>query len=519
MKRALPIIGLVAVVVGAMLLVGARGNDPYLVRAIFDTGGFIVDGVEVRIGGATVGSVEGVDVTLPGETTSYVDGEPESVPGKAVVVLKIDDPGFHDFRVDGGCHIRPQSLIGEKFVDCRTTLPRSPGSEPPPLLEEVPDGQRGAGQHLLPLGQNSASVDPDLIENINELPYAQRFRLIFSELGASLAGRGEDLKELVIRANPVLRDVNRLFGELSRQRRELAQLNVDSDRILQPFARERASVAGFFANSGAAAEASAEKGPELEESFAKLPTFMRELRKTMVTLERFSDAATPVFADLGSNAKQLTAATRALTPFSAASTVSLKSLGATGEVAGPLLRQANPIVRKTRDLGRSGAEPTENLNLFLGSLERQGGWDSLVDLIYNSAAASNEFDSWGHFGKTLPVLSNCVDYELEQTSGCVANFNGPQAGAGVSASSIFQLLQGLQQEQDAETGGTSADSGPIKPFFSAPAPAQPVPTPSTPQPPQEPEDDSLESPEVEVPGESASTSRARRALLDYLLGP
>ena len=41
--------------------------------------------------------------------------------------MKIDDPGFQDFRSDASCLIRPQSLIGEKFVDCRPTLPRAPG--------------------------------------------------------------------------------------------------------------------------------------------------------------------------------------------------------------------------------------------------------------------------------------------------------------------------------------------------------------------------------------------------------
>ncbi len=520
MKRALPVIALVALVAVVVLLVGRGGSDPYLVRAIFDTGGFLVKGEEVRIAGATVGSIKEVNVTLPGETTSYEGDEPQSVPGKAVVVIEIDDAGFHDFRADAGCHIRPQSLIGEKYVDCRTTLPRAPGSEPPPLLRELPDEQRGAGQHLLPLGQNSASVDPDLIEGINELPYAQRFRLIFSELGASLAGRGQDLKELVIRANPVLRDVNRLFGELSRQRDELAQLNVDSDEILKPFARERASVAGFFANAGASAEASAEKGPELEESFAKLPQFMRELRKTMVTLKAFSDAATPVHADLGANAKQLTAATRALTPFSAASTVSLKSLGAAGEVAGPLFRQANPIVKKTRDLGVSGAEPTEDLARFLGSVDRQGGWDGLVDLIYNSAAASNEFDNYGHIGRSIPSLNDCIDYWIVPAgkTGCVANFNSPEARAETSSfADAMALLQRFQAEEDAETGGTSANSGPIQPFFSAPSPAVPVPTPE-PAPKAAPEAES-EAPAAEAPEAQAGASAARRALLDYLLGP
>ena len=62
---------------------------------------------------------------MPGEVTGYEDGKPEKIPGKAVIVMKITDPGFQDFREDASCVIRPQSLIGEKYVDCRPTLPRA----------------------------------------------------------------------------------------------------------------------------------------------------------------------------------------------------------------------------------------------------------------------------------------------------------------------------------------------------------------------------------------------------------
>jgi phospholipid/cholesterol/gamma-HCH transport system substrate-binding protein len=516
MRKALLPIGLVvAVVVVIALLSGGNGSNAYLVRAIFDSGGFMVKGEEVRVAGATVGVIESVDVTQPGELSSYENGEFQAVPAKAVIVLKIEDPGFQDFRMDGGCHIRPQSLIGEKFIDCRTTLPRAPGTELPPSLKEIPEGEPGAGQHLLPLENNSASVDPDLINNIQSLPYAQRFRLIFNELGASLAGRGEDLEEIVKRANPVLRDTDRIFGILSEQRDQLAQLASDSEAILRPLSRERSSVAGFFANAGAAGQASSEKGEALEASLRKLPEFLRELRFTMRSLEGFSDAATPVFADFGDAAPALTRATEALAPFSAASTVSLKSLGANGEAAGPKIRAADPIVRKTRDLARSGARPTTNLAKFLGSTDKEGGFDSLVDLIYNSAAATNEFDSYGHFGRALAVLSNCVDYQPSgPKSGCSAVFSGETAATSASASDALTLYRQIQEELGGESGGTSSESTPVQPLPAVPAPAIPAPDPETPG---LDEGEGLDG-EEESDTEASSTS-PRRALLDYLLGP
>ncbi len=497
--------GLVAAIVIAVVLIGGggNGNNGYVVRAIFDNGGFMVKGEEVRIAGATVGEIESVDVTMPGEIDSYEDGRPQALPGKAVIAMKITDPAFQDFRSDASCLIRPQSLIGEKFVDCSPTLPRAPGSEPAPALKEIPEGEPGEGQYLLPVENNSTSVDPDLINNINQLTYAQRFRLILNELGAGLAGRGEDIEEVVKRANPVLRDTDRLFGILNAQRDRLAQLTADSERILGPLARERTSVAGFFANAGAAAQASTEEGEALEASLRKLPAFLRELRETMASFEYFSNAGTPVSESLSKAAPALTKATRALTPFSAASTVSLKSLGASGEVAGPKIREADPVVKKIRDVATSGVSPTTELANFLVSTRKNQGFDSLADLIYNSTAATNEFDQYGHFTRTLAALTNCIDYVAAPTSGCSANFNGPGASSSASAADALALYRRMQEDLGGQTGGTSADAGAAPPVPPQPAPAPPAPGLG----------------ESEQLGASARPAAPRRALLDYLLGP
>jgi phospholipid/cholesterol/gamma-HCH transport system substrate-binding protein len=507
MRKWLLAAGLVAAVVVVVLLAssGGSGGSGYVVRGIFDSGGFMVAGEEVRVAGATVGEIESVGVTMPGEIDSYEDGKPQAVPGKAFIAMKIVDPGFQDFRKDASCLIRPQSLIGEKFVDCRPTLPRAPGSKPAPPLEEIPEDQPGAGQYLLPVENNSTSVDPDLINNINQLTYAQRFRLILNELGAGLAGRGEDVEEVVKRANPVLRDADRVFAILSDQRDRLAQLAADSEQILGPLSRERTSVAGFFANAGAAAQASAEKGSDVETSLQKLPAFLRELRGTMGSLEYFSEAGTPVAESLAKAAPSFTQATRALTPFSAASTVSLKSLGANGEVAGPLIRAADPVVKKTRDLARTGAGPTTELAAFLVSARKTKGFDGIADLIYNSAASANEFDRYGHFTRSLATLTNCTDYVAAPTSGCSANFSGPGSSEAASSSDALALFREMQEELSGLSGGTSADASAAEPL----GPARKAPAP--------PSGPSLD--ESEQIGAAARSAGPQRALLDYLLGP
>ncbi len=506
MKKRKGLIGtlaLVAIVVVVVLLVsGSSGGGGYVVRAIFDSGSFMVKGEQVRIAGANVGEVESVDVTMPGEIDSYEHGHPEAIPGKAVIVMNITNPGFEDFRRDANCIIRPQSLIGEKYVDCRPTLPRAPGSKPPPPLRVIKSGQPGAGERLLPLENNSTSVDPDLINDIHTLPYAQRFRLIFNELGAAVAGRGSDIEAAVKRANPDLREADRVLGILSAQRNQLAQLASDSEEILGPLAAQRAHVAGFLANAGAAGEATAERGAELEASLQKFPQFLREFRSTMRSLQGFSDAGTPVVTDLGRATPALTEATRDLAPFTSASTVALKALGNAGEAAGPTFHAADPVVKKARDLARSGAAPTTQLAKFLVSTKKTKGFNYLVELIYNGTGAVSEFDQYGHLVQSLVTLSNCVEYEAVATSTCNAHFNKEEASASVfNAGAMYQRIQ---RELAEKSGGTAAASASSAGGYLAPsAPVEPTP----------------EIGKGEQLGAGVSTSAPRRALLNYLLGP
>jgi ABC-type transporter Mla subunit MlaD len=456
------IVVVAAIVVAIVLISGGGSSDGYVVRAVFANGSFMVSGEQVRVAGANVGTIKEVKVSLPGEATAVEDGKFKDVPGKAIIELEIANPSFQDFREDASCQIRPQSLIGEKYVDCLPTLPRAPGQKPPPPLKQIPAGEPGAGQYLLPLGSNQTSVDPDLINDIQTLPYAQRFRLIFNELGAGLAGRGEDLQVAIEKANPTLRDVDKLFGELTEQKDQLAQLAAESQEILEPLTREKEHVVGFLAHAGEAAEASSAHGPELEAALQKFPRFLVEFRQTMGNLKEFSDAGTPLLEELGVAAPSLTDATRTLTPFSEATTVALKSLATAGEQSGPVFAQAEPVVRKAAKLATTGEVPTEELARLFVSLKTTHGWDGLTELIYNTAASLNGFDKYGHFGRTLVTLSTCLEYIATpggySGGGCSARFNGPHASeaAETSPRALIKLINSLRTEAG---GGTEAEAG------------------------------------------------------------
>ena len=413
---------LAAALLIALPAIGSDGTSgTYLVRGYFDNGSFVVSGEQVRIAGATVGTIKSVDVSNDEEIASE-EGGPHAVPGKAVVVMEIEEDGFKNFRQDASCLIRPQSLIGEKFIDCSPTQPRAPGSPAPPLLEQIPDGQDGDGQYLLPLENNGKTVDLDLIQNIQRLPYRDRFRLIINDLGASLAGRGQDFGEVIDRANPALRQTDRVLAILAQQNQQLADLASNGDEVLKPLADNREHITGFFRNAAISGEATAERSPALEEGLRKFPATLRQVRLTMTKLKQFADQGTPLFADLNIAAPGLSKATVNLPKFARLGIPALQSLGTAAQSAGPKLAASDGLLTDLVGTANSSVPVGQNFSAFLDTFTKTQGFQSLMDFIYNSVGSTNGIDSQGHFLRANLQLTSCVEVAVTVQSGCEAFF-------------------------------------------------------------------------------------------------
>jgi phospholipid/cholesterol/gamma-HCH transport system substrate-binding protein len=413
---------LLAAMLIALPAIGSDGTSgTYLVRAYFDNGSFVVPGEEVRVAGATVGVVKSVDVSNDDETAS-LEGGPHAVPGKAVVVMEITDSGFKDFRTDATCLIRPQSLIGEKYIDCTPTQPRAPDTQPPPQLEKISDDHTGSGQYLLPLENNGKTVDLDLIQNIQRLPYRDRFRIILNDLGAGLAGRGQDLGEVIDRANPALRQTDRVLAILAQQNEQLASLASNGDRVLEPLARNRARITSFFHNAAISGKATAERSADLEEGLRKFPATLHQIRLTSGKLKEFADQGTPLFTDLNRAAPGLSKATVNLPAFAREGIPALQSLGNAGEAAGPKLVASDGLLSDLTDTASSSVSIGQNFSAFLDTFTKTQGFQNLMDFIYYSVGSTNGLDKFGHFLRSNLQLTSCVEVASSLQSGCEAFF-------------------------------------------------------------------------------------------------
>ena len=439
---ALCIVALAAVV---LLAASFGGGSGYTVRAIFDDAGNLIPGEDVTIDGVKAGTV----------------GEVVPTPNaKAAVTLKIDNPGFQDFRADATCTIKIQSLIGEKNVDCLPTQPRPVGTPLPPPLPVIPKGHEGAGQRLMTVEHTSSPVDVDLLQDITRLPERQRLTIILNELGAGLAGRGPDLNAAIRRADPALRELNRVITILASENEVLNRLAVQGDEALAPLAKVKERISDFIVKSNVVATATANHRGAVEENLKLLPVFLRELGPAMQRLGALSEQITPTATYLGIAAPGLNKTFENIGPFSASSTKFFESLGENSKTLGPALVAAQPFFKRFQTLGASAKPFADNAAALTTSVRETGGIERLVDSIFNGAGATNGYNALGHFLRGMVVVAaTCLSYAVVPAPGCNARFSsGSSSTASKTASTASTTDLVMKRTLAVLRGATPAEA-------------------------------------------------------------
>jgi phospholipid/cholesterol/gamma-HCH transport system substrate-binding protein len=473
-------VALVAIVLLATSAGGSNGS--YTVRAIFDDANNLTSGENVKVDGVDVGTVGSVTPTPHAQ---------------AAVVLNITNPDFKNFRNDASCEIRPQALIGEKYVDCLPTQPRVEGTPPAPFLKVIPSGQEGAGQYLLPVTNTHSPVEPDLLGDITRLPERQRFTIILNEFGAGLAGRGSDLNAVIKRANPALQELEKVLAILANENKVLTNLAEEGDKAVAPLAADRERFVGFLKESNKVSQATANQRAALGQNFADFPAFLEQLGPAVERLQRFAEQATPTLESFGVAAPGIDKLFQNIAPFSTTSTEFFKSYANTGKTIGPALKAVEPLLPLVKSLGKEANPFASNFSSLLTSIRSTGGLERLLDFIYLGAGNVNGYDALGHFIRAEGVAGSCISYAIETNPGCStgkfiqgSTSNAKASTASVNSTSLVMartlaVLKGMTPAQSiarypgsiaGETGvaETGAASTPSTTSAASPASSQPV---------------------------------------------
>ncbi|HET9738496.1 MAG TPA: MlaD family protein [Solirubrobacteraceae bacterium] len=399
MRRLLVIAVLLVAGAAAVATASAGSDDPQGPRYSLelDNAFGIVEGADVKVSGVRAGRVTGMRVDRSSK--------------RALIDFRIDKAGFGSLRTDAFCETRPQSLIGEYFIDCR------PGTAPQRL-------RTGA---TIPVEQSASTIPVDLINNIMRRPYRERLGIILDELGAGVGGRAEDIQATLRRAVPALRETDRVLAILAEQNDVLADLTKNADTVIGDLAANRKDVGRWVTETKETASASAERRAEIGASLRRLPGFLRELEPTMAKLGAAADAQSPALEDLNASAGQLARLLENLPEFSDASRTSLTSLAEMSRKGRPALRAAKPTIAELERFAAKTPELANNLDLVLRDLDDRKravepdprspggkgytGLEALLQYVFDQSMAINAFDSNGYMLKVNLFLSECSEYQ------------------------------------------------------------------------------------------------------------
>jgi len=513
-KRALAVLAVLALAgVAAFAASGAGGEAKgRQYKVVFDNAFGLTEGVDLRVGGVRAGSVDTLDI--------------ERGTGRALVTVSVTSPGFAAFRTDAFCSIRPQSLVGEYFMDCQ------PGT----TGRELPSGG------TLKVERTETTIPPDLVQSVLRRPYRERFGLILNELGGAFAGRGPDLNETIRRAVPALTQTNRALAVLEENKEELQSLTRESATVLDALADRRTDVSRFVSEARDAAAISASRRTDLALTFNRLPAFLSELRPTLANLGTAAEQQAPALTDLSNSAASLTTFFNRLGPFAEATRPALRSLGEASKIGSRAAVDARPTIQQVSALTKDSGELSTNLAMVLEHLESRDnavekfkdspggegftGLEAIVQYPFVQSQATNIFDQRGYILKLLILANECSQYtnaetakeDPERTKRCSAalgpnqpgiNQPDPSGAAQRSArsartgSSVARKAAGTRRSGGADRSAPGEDR-PAGTPAPAPSGANPSPTPAVPGP---------------APAAPAPAAPTDAGLLDFLFGP
>ena len=462
----------------AFALAGAGGGEggKRSYRIVFDNAFGLVSGGDFRVGGVRAGQTSGFDVRTS-----------KTGPPKAVVTAEVTEAGVPAFRSDATCSVKPQSLIGEYFVDCQ------PGT----ARKRLPDGA------AIPVSQTEGTIPIDLIQNVLRRPARERLRVLVAGLGTGLAGRSDDLQAVLARLHPGMRETSKVLRILGDESETIQRFIADADTTFTALAGARGDARRFVAEGAGLAETVASRRDSLRDAVRRTPAFLSELRPSLIRLGELAGESEPLLADLQRAAPDLESVLDRLEPFATTARPALRELGKASVPATQALREGRNELDELRRLAADAPGTAKPLRQLLTSLDdrrraidddprakvsgppptdpssaggRGGftGFESLANYFFWQVMSTNVFDEIGHLlrvgattNKCSPFLDDVSDKQL--LADCNSwlgprqpGINAPDPGEpSPAAASVARRSEQPARRRGERRGPGEPDAGPV----------------------------------------------------------
>jgi virulence factor Mce-like protein len=384
MKR-IAISAVVLLLVGGFVVIAtgaSSGSAQGTYKIELDNAFGLVSGENFKVAGVVAGTIQSISL------------DPKNL--HAVVTVSVNTGGFGQFHADAFCESRPQSLIGEYFINC------DPGTS----------GKVLRPGSTIPVTQTESTVPADLIDSIMRLPERERFTVLINELGAGLAGQSGDLQAALDRAVPALTETDNLLHLLGNDSQTLEDLTSSSDKVITALANNSKQVQRFVVEAGDTARDTSTQDANLQKTFADLPSFLEQLRPALQKLDSATTANEPVLANLNAASGELDTLFKDLPPFANSARPAIKSLGTASVTGRKAVIAAGPVVKNLNTFAVHTPELAQNLAIVLRSLDTQAdaverdprspggkgfsGLEALLGYVFNQTLAVNTYSQYGH---------------------------------------------------------------------------------------------------------------------------
>src|SRR3984885_4846713 len=394
-------VGLVIVAFVVIAVGASSGSGDPTYKLEFDNAFGLVNGAPFKVAGVPAGSITSIDLCYT-DKHSHCQNKLD-----ALVTVAVTTKGFGAFRSDASCQSRPQSLIGEYFVDCE------PGQNGKPL----------ASGATLTASHTFSTIPADLLADIMQMPQRERLTLIINELGAAVAGRSTDLQTALQRAVPALDETDNLLDLLANDSQTLKALTANSNSVVTALANNSKLVQNFIVDADKAATDTATQQQNLRVTLQRFPGLLKQLQPAMAKLGTAATANTPVLQNLNAASGQLhtlfTNLASCSSPhtgdqcgFANASLPALQSLGKASVTGRQAVTAAAPTVSLLNQFSKPVPELAQNLSIVLADLDTQNnavepdarspggkgysGLEALLQYAFNQSLSVNTFSTFGH---------------------------------------------------------------------------------------------------------------------------
>ena len=265
----------IALILGVVLvgLVLFGGDSGIKYKMLFETGGQLVPGNQVLVGGQPIGTVDSIKLTQDAQ---------------AEVAITVDDP-LHEGTT---ATIRATSLSGiaNRYVSV------SPGANSEPELPE---------DSTLPSTATSSPVDIDQLFNTFDRRTRDGLAEFIQGQATVYIGNEKEANETYKYLAPGLQSTTRLLRELTRDDQTFSEFLASGSSILGAIAERRDDLSALTQNANEALAAIAAENDAFDRSLVALPPALRQANTTFVNLRAALDDLDTLITVTGESTQDL----------------------------------------------------------------------------------------------------------------------------------------------------------------------------------------------------------------------